>query len=144
MTRPTVPEKKPIARARSDGFGTTAESDAMRSAGHGAHALAGRKLQRLRSAARGCARDRRSALPDLRSCALLADLVGDVFWAPMNDFRAGIAPEPFVDLTHAPPSSYQTLAICGMFGIGTPPVDAAPNSFRSVSLTCAGASVLAG
>ena len=47
------------------------------------------------------------------------------FCAAMNDLRAGMAPAPFVDFTQAAPRSPQTLAICGMFGIGTPPTDGA-------------------
>ena len=40
---------------------------------------------------------------------------------------AGVAPEPFVELTHASPRDFQTEPICGMFGSGTPPLLAAPN-----------------
>src|SRR5687768_11643350 len=62
----------------------------------------------------------------------------------MKDLRAGMEPAPFVERTHAAPRSPQTLAICGMFGIGMPPTDARPKAFRSASLTCAPAVVLAG
>src|SRR5262245_43474126 len=58
--------------------------------------------------------------------------------------RAFVAPAPFVDFTHAPPRSVQTLDICGMFGIGTPPTDAAPNCLRIALLTVLPAIVLAG
>ncbi len=47
--------------------------------------------------------------------------------APLNERTAGIAPAPFVERTHAWPRSLQTLAICGMFGIGTPPLLAVEN-----------------
>ena len=59
--------------------------------------------------------------------------------------RAVVAPEPFVDLTHAPPSSDQTRAICGMFGIGTPPLTgAAELRSGTASLTGLPAFVFAG
>src|ERR1051325_3739112 len=45
-----------------------------------------------------------------------------------------MAPEPFVERTHAAPRSLQTLAICGIFGIGPPPFPAAPNCARTGSL----------
>ena len=51
-----------------------------------------------------------------------------LFWAPMNDLRAGIEFAPFVERTHAAPRSCQTLAISGMLGIGTPPFEAAANA----------------
>src|SRR4051812_16820519 len=47
--------------------------------------------------------------------------------AALNDAAAFAAPAPFVDRTHAWPRSVQTLPICGMFGIGTPPLLALPN-----------------
>ena len=58
--------------------------------------------------------------------------------------RALVAPAPFVDFTHAAPRSDQTLDICGMFGIGTPPTLAAPNCFSAVFLTALPACVFAG
>src|SRR6266446_5954119 len=42
--------------------------------------------------------------------------------APLKDRTAGIEPAPFVERTHAWPRSPQTDDICGMFGIGTPPL----------------------
>jgi hypothetical protein len=48
-----------------------------------------------------------------------------------------MAPEPFVERTHAAPRSDQTLDICGMFGIGTPPFPAAPNCARIGSVAFA-------
>src|SRR5437763_5942373 len=48
-----------------------------------------------------------------------------------------MAPEPFVERTHAWPRSLQTLDICGMFGIGTPPFPAAPNWARIGSVALA-------
>ena len=64
--------------------------------------------------------------------------------AAVKALFAGVAPEPFVELTQAAPRSVQTLAICGMFGIGTPPVLARPNSARTGSLSCFPAIVFAG
>src|SRR5438309_7265303 len=58
--------------------------------------------------------------------------------------RAGVAPAPFVAFTQAPPSSPHTLAICGMFGIGTPPLLARPNWARTGSVTLLPAVVFAG
>ena len=58
--------------------------------------------------------------------------------------RAFVAPEPFVDFTHAAPRSVHTDAICGMFGIGTPPVPARPIARRNGSLTRLPAVVFAG
>ena len=55
-----------------------------------------------------------------------------------------MAPEPFVDLTQALPRSCQTLFICGMFGIGTPPLAALPNCARYGSLTLLPATTFAG
>ena len=52
----------------------------------------------------------------------------------MNATEAFVAPAPFVDFTHAWPRSPQTEFICGMFGIGTPPLDAAENCERTGSL----------
>src|SRR5581483_11600458 len=57
--------------------------------------------------------------------------------APLKERTAGIAPGPFVERTHAWPRSVQTLAICGMFGIGTPPLLAAPNWARIGSVAFA-------
>src|SRR5689334_4732230 len=54
--------------------------------------------------------------------------------AALKDFDAAIAPEPFVERTQAWPRSPQTEFICGMFGIGTPPFDAAENCARTGSL----------
>src|SRR3954454_3485716 len=54
--------------------------------------------------------------------------------AVLNDVAAGVAPEPFVDLTHAWPRSPHTEFIWGMFGIGTPPLLAALNCRRTGSL----------
>src|SRR5581483_623893 len=51
--------------------------------------------------------------------------------AALKDFAAGIAPAPFVERTHAWPRPDQTELICGMFGIGTPPFDAALNCART-------------
>jgi hypothetical protein len=62
----------------------------------------------------------------------------------MNDFRAGVEPAPLVARTQAAPRSCQTLAICGMLGIGTPPCEAAPKAFRSLFLTWARAFRFAG
>src|SRR5690348_12410845 len=53
--------------------------------------------------------------------------------APLKERAAGMAPAPFVERTHAWPRSLQTLDICGMFGIGTPPLLAALNSRRTGS-----------
>ena len=61
-----------------------------------------------------------------------------------NDVRAGVAPAPFVELTQALPRSVQTLAISGMFGIGTPPTPARPNCASTESWTCLPATVFAG
>src|SRR5512146_878645 len=47
--------------------------------------------------------------------------------AALNDLAAGIAPAPLVERTQAWFVSVQTLSICGMFGIGTPPLPALPN-----------------
>src|SRR5690242_6231301 len=47
--------------------------------------------------------------------------------APLKDFAALIEPLPFVERTHAWPRSDQTEFIWGMFGIGTPPLDAIRN-----------------
>src|SRR5580765_1895111 len=57
--------------------------------------------------------------------------------AALNDFAAAIEPEPFVERTQAWPRSPQTEFICGMFGIGTPPLDAAENCARTGSLDLA-------
>src|SRR3954451_13984949 len=54
--------------------------------------------------------------------------------AVLNAVAAGVAPEPFVDLTQAWPRSPQTESICGMFGIGTPPLLAALNCASTGSL----------
>ncbi len=48
ITSPTVPEKKPIARARADGFGT-ADSDAMGALVTGSHVGRVLAAMRLRS-----------------------------------------------------------------------------------------------
>src|SRR4026209_263940 len=144
MTSPTVPEKKPMARARADGFGTT-ESDAMGALVTVSRVGRAKAAMRWSSRLQGTARDRRSALADLRSYARTQPIFcAMLFWAPMHDFRAGIQPEPFVERTHAAPRSCQTLDICGMLGIGTPPAEAAPNAFRALSLTCASAFKFAG
>src|SRR5262249_47973291 len=57
--------------------------------------------------------------------------------AALKDLAAGIAPAPFVERTHAWPRSAQTEFIWGMFGIGTPPFDAAENCARTGSLDLA-------
>jgi len=57
--------------------------------------------------------------------------------APRKERLAGIAPAPFVERTHAWPRSLQTLPICGMFGIGTPPFPATPNWARIGSVAFA-------
>src|SRR3954452_2432170 len=57
--------------------------------------------------------------------------------AVLNAVAAGVAPEPFVDFTQAWPRSLQTESICGMFGIGTPPLLAALNCASTGSLECA-------
>src|SRR5205807_8565582 len=57
--------------------------------------------------------------------------------AVLNAVTAGVAPEPFVDLTQAWPRSPHTEFICGMFGIGTPPLLAALNCASTGSLECA-------
>src|SRR6478752_6444137 len=54
--------------------------------------------------------------------------------AVLNAVAAGVAPEPFVDLTQAWPRSPHTEFICGMFGIGTPPLLAALNCASTGSL----------
>jgi hypothetical protein len=54
--------------------------------------------------------------------------------AVLNATAAGVAPEPFVDLTQAWPRSPHTEFICGMFGIGTPPLLAAENCRSTGSL----------
>src|SRR3954463_16091628 len=54
--------------------------------------------------------------------------------APLKDFAAVIEPLPFVERTHAWPRSPQTESICGMFGIGTPPLDAILNCASTVSV----------
>src|SRR3954454_11033263 len=54
--------------------------------------------------------------------------------AVLNAVAAGVAPEPFVDLTQAWPRSPHTEFIWGMFGIGTPPLLAALNCRRTGSL----------
>jgi hypothetical protein len=64
--------------------------------------------------------------------------------AVAKETRAGVAPEPFVDFTHAAPRSDHTADICGMFGIGTPPLLATPNCFSTGFVTRAPARVLAG
>src|SRR5947199_10407719 len=46
-------------------------------------------------------------------------------------------PAPFVERTHAWPRSPQTDDICGMFGIGTPPLLALLNSARTGSFETA-------
>src|SRR5690348_16644734 len=51
----------------------------------------------------------------------------------MNDALALTEPAPFVERTHAWPRSFQTLFICGMFGMGTPPLLARPNCARTGS-----------
>src|SRR5882724_4356583 len=53
--------------------------------------------------------------------------------AALKDFAAAIEPLPFVERTHASPRSPQTDLICGMFGIGTPPLDAFENCARTGS-----------
>src|SRR4051812_2613099 len=53
--------------------------------------------------------------------------------AVLNAVAAGVAPEPFVDLTQAWPRSPPTEFICGMLGIGTPPLLAALNCRRTGS-----------
>src|SRR5262245_2091126 len=57
--------------------------------------------------------------------------------AVLNATRAGVAPAPFVDLTQAWPRSLHTEFICGMFGIGTPPLLAALNCRRTGSFDLA-------
>src|SRR3954451_4377223 len=57
--------------------------------------------------------------------------------APLNERTADIAPAPFVERTHACPRSDQTEPICGMFGIGTPPLLALPNCARIGSVAFA-------
>src|SRR3954452_11733788 len=54
--------------------------------------------------------------------------------AALKDDAAFDAPAPFVERTHAWPRSFQTLFICGMFGIGTPPLPALPNCASTGSL----------
>src|SRR5215475_5344055 len=54
--------------------------------------------------------------------------------AALKDLAAVMAPLPLVERTHAWPRSAQTELICGMFGIGTPPFDAAENCARTGSL----------
>src|SRR3954454_12669984 len=54
--------------------------------------------------------------------------------AVLNAVAAGVAPEPFVDLTQAWPRSPHTQFIWGMFGVGTPPLLAALNCLRTGSL----------
>src|SRR5437762_1584192 len=67
--------------------------------------------------------------------------------AALKDFEAVMAPAPFVERTHAWPRSPQTELICGMFGIGTPPLDAVENCASTGSddfaLTFAGGRPLA-
>src|SRR3954452_11977459 len=58
--------------------------------------------------------------------------------------RAGVAPAPLVEVSHALFVSSQTLAIWGMFGIGTPPLPARPNCARTESLTVLPAAMFAG
>src|SRR3954451_14347300 len=53
--------------------------------------------------------------------------------APLKDFAPLIEPLPFVERTQAWPRSDHTESICGMFGIGTPPLDAILNCARTVS-----------
>src|SRR5215813_8342815 len=57
--------------------------------------------------------------------------------AALKDLAAVIDPVPFVERTHAWPRSDQTEFICGMFGIGTPPLDASENCARTGSLDLA-------
>src|SRR4051812_34054842 len=54
--------------------------------------------------------------------------------APLKDLEAAIEPLPFVERTHAWPRSDQTESIWGMFGIGTPPFDAALNCASTLSV----------
>src|SRR3978361_444590 len=54
--------------------------------------------------------------------------------APLNDVWAFIEPDPFVERTQAWPRAPHTDFICGMFGIGTPPLLAALNCARTGSL----------
>ena len=152
IPNPTGPEKNPTARTSHDGLGTlvgpamgtlvTAVTGSFRSPGPsstGSFATTRPRSGRLQgSRATGDPRvaDPRSA-PATQPifCAML-------FWAPMNDLRAGIDPEPFVERTQAAPRSPQTLAICGMFGIGTPPTEALPNDLQvSVLHLCTGGRV---
>src|SRR3954453_5641099 len=64
--------------------------------------------------------------------------------AGARDDRAGVAPAPFVEFSHALFVSSQTLAIWGMFGIGTPPLLARPNCASTESFTVLPATRLAG
>ena len=55
-----------------------------------------------------------------------------------------MAPAPLVELTHAPPRAPQTEAICGTFGIGTPPLLAAEKAFSTGSARVGRDDLLAG
>src|SRR3954469_2067772 len=64
--------------------------------------------------------------------------------APLKDLGAASDPLPFVERAHAWPRSDQTESICGMFGIGTPPFDAALNCASTLSVDPTFARMFAG
>ncbi len=104
ITSPTVPEKKPMpARERRLRNGRVG---CHGSAGHGVTRWPGGCDAAAEQPPSGiCARPeiRARGSPVLRTTQPIFWAM--LFWAPMKDFRAGIAPAPFVERTHAAPRS---------------------------------------
>src|SRR5690242_11124482 len=130
MTSPTVPEKAAMTR----------ESGDVLNGARAAWVLTGVLVASRRGGTPGpCG-------PGVR-CHVWLDqpiLLAIARAADWKAIFACVAPGPLVALTQARPKSFQTDDICGMFGIGTPPLPAAPKAASTGSCTCLPAVVLAG